>query len=370
MKILVELLRQYSSDCANTLGLDVREHSIAGRRVNLCFAGRRWSDLLTKALAHLAVRQGITHSNKPGLTVHLWDGSIQPRSRILGAYLTTLAEHWFEYAGPRGALLDVDGPPVWAFYHPGPDILSVIDLEEGTAFYWKRDLSALPYYEAGSPLRTLLHIWMREQAIHFVHAAAVGTASGGVLLAGKGGSGKSTTALACLGSMLKYAADDYCMAGLEQGQARAYSLYNTTKLNGAADLARFPKLAPWVWNQHRDDTEKATIFLHDHAPERLISGFPLQAILLPVVAGCGGTSLEPCSAHEALLALAPSTMAQLPASGPRDLAFIARLVKQLPCYRLLVGRDLTTVPFTITALLDSFRTTGGAESPEYVEVGP
>jgi hypothetical protein len=368
MKVLVDLLREYSSECANISGLDARPHSIADCRVNLCFAGRRWSDLLTKALIHLAVPQDVTRCHT--LTVHLWDGSIQPHSRILQAYLTTLTEHWFEYAGPRGELLDVDGPPVRGFYHPGPDILSLIDLQEDTAFYWKRDLSALPYYEVGSPLRTLLHTWMRERGIHFVHAAAVGTASGGVLLAGKGGSGKSTSALACLGSSLKYAADDYCMVSLQEGQSRVHSLYNTAKLNGDEDLARFPKFAPLVWNQHRDDAEKATIFLHDHMPERLIPGFPLQAILLPMVTTDAGTHVEPCSPREALLALAPSTMAQLPASGPQDLAFFARLVRQLPCYKLLIGRNLSTIPSTIVALLKSLCPANTLEVSECVEVGP
>lgn len=368
MKILVELLREYSQERANDLGVDIRTHAIAHCQVNLSFAGQRWSDLLTKALAHLAVRPS-EEPYRAKLNVHLWDGSAQPRNRILRAYLTTLTDHWFEYASPRGALLDVDGGRVLGFYHPGPDILSLVDLESDDAFYWKRDLSTVPYYEAGSPLRTLLHAWMRSQGLHFIHAGAVGTAAGGVLLAGKGGSGKSTSALACLESSIQYAADDYCIVGLHDDKPRAYSVYNTAKLNGDADLARFPRLTPWVWNQVRETGEKATIFLHEHVPERLIRDFPLFAILLPVVTGESGSRVEPCSAHEALLALAPSTMAQLPASGPEDLAFAGRLVRQLPCYRLFLGRDVSSISSTIASLIDSF-SAARAEYPQFVETGP
>ncbi len=353
MKILAQLLGEYSRECADALRVHRREYSIAGCSIQLSFAGERWADLLTKAIAHLPV-PGTSGSPKPRLNIHLWDGSRPARSRILQTYLSAVTQRWFEYVGPRGELLDVDGPPVLAFYHPGPDLLSVIDLDAGEAFYWKRDLSPLPYYEAGSPLRTLLHAWMRTQGIQFVHAAAVGTASGGVLLAGKGGSGKSTCALACLNSKLKYAGDDYCMVGWNGpgGQPWLHSLYNTAKLTGDADLARFPQFAPWVWNRERQADEKATFFLHEHLPGRLIRGFPLRAIVVPIVTGGVSTRLEPCSAREVLLALGPSTLAQLPASGPEDLACVGTLVRSLPSYKLLVGTDLSQIPAAIEGLLN------------------
>ena len=89
------------------------------------------------------------------------------------------------YTGPRGELLNLHGGSVLAFYHPGPDILNIVDVEADLGFLWKRDLSPLPYYEAGSPMRALLHGWMRKQGVQFVHGGAVGTESGGVLLAGR-----------------------------------------------------------------------------------------------------------------------------------------------------------------------------------------
>lgn len=354
MKVLVELLREYSAQSAEACGVDRRLFRIAGCQIDLRFAGQRWSDQLTKAFSHLAVTDRASLLDAHRLTVHLWDGSNPPRNAILRAYLTQLADHWFaEYAGPRGELLDLNCPSIRAFYHPGPDILSVVDLDEDVAYYWKRDLAPIPYYEAGSPLRALLHAWMSNRGLWFIHAAAIGTESGGVLLAGKGGSGKSTSALACLDSPLRYAGDDYCVVSLDGRDARAFSLYNTAKLNGDTDLERFPQYAPWVWNPSRTATDKATIFLYDHIPDRLISEFPLRAILLPVVTSEANTRLEPCGARDALLALAPSTMAQLPASGPADMAFIARLARSVPCFRLYAGRSLEGIPASIASYLDS-----------------
>ena len=41
---------------------------------------------------------------------------------------------------------------------------------------------------------------MSDRNLQYVHAGAVGNKNGGILLVGKGGSGKSSTALACLKS--------------------------------------------------------------------------------------------------------------------------------------------------------------------------
>ena len=124
-------------------------------------------------------------------------------------------------------------------YHLGPNIFSIIDLKENLALYWVKDAQALPYYEIGSPLRTILHWWADQGAYQFVHGGAVGLPTGGVLLAGKGGTGKSTTALACLEAGLLYASDDYCLIRTDT-EPFVYSIYNTAKLRGDLDLERFP----------------------------------------------------------------------------------------------------------------------------------
>jgi hypothetical protein len=350
MKVLVDLFQEYAEQSIAAQGLEEKSFSIGGCGVRLRFAGARWSGLLTKALDHLQKRQ----PSEPGrqLTISILDGSLPQRNPLLRAYLQALVEHWWEYLGPRGELLNLHGDTVLAFYHPGPDILMIVDLEQDLGFFWKRDLSPLPYYEAGSPMRALLHAWMREQGVQFVHGGAVGTESGGVLLAGKGGSGKSTSVLSCIDSALQYASDDYCMVGCPDSKRwELYSLYNTAKLNGDSDLAKFSALAPHVWNPKREPDEKATIFLNESFPHKLIPQFPLRAILVPVITGQVDTRIEPCGEGAALMALGPSSLAQLPASGPRDLTAIAQVVRGSPCFRLKLGTDLTQIPCAIGQLL-------------------
>ena len=353
MKALVDFFQEYAEQSVAALGLEEKTFSIGGFGVRLCFAGERWAGILTKALDHLATKEPAEPSRRQ-LTISILDGSLPARNPLLRSYLQTLADRWWEYTGPRGELLNLHGGSLLAFYHPGPDILNIVDVETDLGFLWKRDSSPLPYYEAGSPMRALLHGWMREQGVQFVHGGAVGTESGGVLLAGKGGSGKSTSVLACLDSCLQYASDDYCMVGSPDSKHwEVYSLYNTAKLNGDSDLAKFSGLAKHVWNPHRKPDEKAAIFLNESFPQKLIPRFPLKAILVPVITGQIDTRIEPCGEGVALMAIGPSSLAQLPASGPRDLHAIAQVVRGSPCFRLNLGTDLTQIPSAIGQLLSS-----------------
>ena len=338
MKWFSDLLRADFEDRAGAAG-EIRAFRIADRRVEFRFADRRWIAPFTRSLEHLRAAR-----EDGGLTIRVWDGETAPRNRVLRAYLFTLTNWWFQYTGPRGQLLDIHSENFAAFYDPLPGLLTVLDGDEG--FIWKRDASDLPYFEACAPARVVLHAWLRKQNAQLIHGAAVGSAAGGVLLAGPGGSGKSTSALACLDSGLRYLSDDYCVV---DDRFVAHSLYGAAKLVGDEDLGRFPELS--VWNTNREPGEKAALFVHEQRAEKLIDRFALKAILVPQVTGARDTSLEPCTQSEALQALAPSTMAQLPASGAADLKFMSQMVRKLPCYRLRVGTELAQIPRAIETLL-------------------
>lgn len=234
------------------------------------------------------------------------------------------------------------------YFYMGDNVL-MMDSKSALAIFWIRDARQLPYYESGAPLRTLLHWWLSNHGRQFVHAAAVGTAKAGVLLAGKGGSGKSTTVLACLDSPLVYASDDYCLLTTEPAPY-VYSLYSSAKLD-ADNIHRLPHLASAISNADRLDTEKALLFLHEHCPEKIVSGFPVRAILLPRVTGRPGTTLTPASPITALKALAPSTLFQLPGAGHSAFQVMSKFVKQVPCYHLELGTDLAQIPEVILGLL-------------------
>ena len=89
-------------------------------------------------------------------------------------------------------------------------LLNLWHTERRIGLYWTLDSDTLPTYEWAAPLRTQLHWLGSHHGLQLTHAAAVGLNGRGLLLAGKGGAGKSTTSLACWNAGWQFVSDDYC----------------------------------------------------------------------------------------------------------------------------------------------------------------
>jgi hypothetical protein len=323
---------------ANRSGHLQHQIEIGECRARLCFAGDGLIRAVVPALKHLTSQQPFVD----GLTVLIWDSATTavPMPRPPWNWSTRRA---------RGELPDYDDGTIRVAFHPEPGIFSMFHVERNLAVYWIRDARDVPYYEAAAPLRTILHWWMSTHDRQLVHAAAVGTADAGALIVGRGGSGKSTTALACIASGLAYASDDFCLVGAAPSPC-VWSVYNTGKLD-AAGLQRIPALVPLVHNAPFLESEKAVIYFHEHYPERIASVLPIRTILLPRITGLRDTTSAPVGPAEALKALAPSTLFLLAGAGRSSLRIMAGIVNRVPCYRLDLGTDLSQVPRIITSLI-------------------
>jgi hypothetical protein len=101
----------------------------------------------------------------------------------------------------------------------------------------------LSLYERGKPLHYLLSLWHNDRGTFVTHGALVARGDAGVLLAGAGGSGKSTTTAAC--SSADFACvGDYCI-GLERrpdGTFAGHGLFASIWLDDDA-LSRLPRFA-------------------------------------------------------------------------------------------------------------------------------
>ncbi len=325
-----------------------RYFDVAGQTICLRFAGPALIPQVTPAMDHIAAAPTST----PSLTICLWD-CVSTRTKmplLVSSLIQTLQQGWYDTLSPRREIKGYHGDRIRTIFHYGPSILTLMDTRQDLAIYWLHDAEALPYYEKGYPFTTILNWWMENQELQCVHAAAVGTAGGGVLLPGKSGSGKSTTALTCLNSALSYVSDDTCVV-TGCPQPYAYSLYNTAKLVSEEDIARLPHLAATVINPNRIDGEKAMILVNRHYPEKIVKGFPIKAVLTLLVTGKPETKLRPATAGTALKALAPSTIMQLPGAGQKALRLISMLLRQVPCYVLELGTDLPRIPEVIADLL-------------------
>ncbi|HSE18860.1 MAG TPA: hypothetical protein VLB46_17510 [Pyrinomonadaceae bacterium] len=320
-----------------------RRFLIGGYLVRLSFSGPALLSL-TRALEHLASDDQAT----PDLTICLWDSESTGQRMI--------SRPWQESAFlARGVIQGYNTERIYTAFQHGSGAVSVLDQERSLAVFWAPD-HKLPYWEYGSPVRTILHWWLLSQGLQLVHAAAVGNATGGVLIGGKGGSGKSTTALACLESNLFYAGDDYTLLGLEPRPV-VHSLYNSAKLN-SDHARRFPALLPKIANPERLADEKALLFVNEHYAAKVATRLPVRAILLPRVTGLAETRYKRVSVAMALAALAPSTIFQLPRAGNEALKFLAAFARHLPCFSLEVGTDLAAIPPAIEKILAQIDSAG------------
>jgi hypothetical protein len=324
---------------AKAAGLHQRTFDLGGHRIEMQFAGTKLLDPMTRALAHCAARA----DGPAELRVCFFD------TESTGTAMAPPAWSRDQYTG-GGEIAGFCDERVETSYQPGWDVFQCLDRERKVALYWTPSWRLLPWWEVSFPLRVILHWWLRDTELQPVHAAAVGNADGGVLIAGPCGAGKSTTALSCLGSRLQYAGDDYTLARVEPAPY-VHCLYNTAKLDPQG-LERFPHLAASVANRDRLDREKAMLFLYESHPAALIGGFPVRAVVVPEVTGRRDTAVELAAQSLAMLALAPTTTRHLPAARARTVAKLIRLTKSAGCYKLLVGTDLAQIPMALTSLVE------------------
>lgn len=349
---LLDRLDQSFTDDAGTAGGMLKQwYEIGGEAICVRTIPEQDSERLRPALRHLTLPEA--PATGAGLTISAWNGGMPSAPPMLANLLRRLRTNWCTECGPRGEVLELHSSEISAIYNAGPNVLTVLDFGRNRGWLLKLDDVAFPYWEVGSPFRFLLHEWFAARGLQYVHAAAVGTEKGGVLLVGKGGSGKSTTALLCAAAGLQYAGDDYCL--IDPSRERIYSLYNTGKLKGPEDYARLPELKGLSTNSdsfERGGDGKGVYFLDEIWPDRVVAGMPLRAIVVPRITGQAATRVEPCPPFDALVAMLPSTIAQLPAATNEDCDRMVALAEKLPAYLLHLGTDIHGIPAALTTLLN------------------
>ena len=299
---------------------------IADSVVRLSFAGAALEPIILPALQHLRIQD----APEPDLDIHLW--SLRQTGSALKPPPWELVD--FHERGNTRAWHD---ERFTLSYDRRTDIFSAVDSVVRRAVYWTRDSETLPNYTSAAPMHRLLQGWLRTRGAHLLHAAAIGNREGALLLAGRSGSGKSTTSMLAFDSDLLYAGDDFALvrAGPEP---LVYGLYSSAKLNRDG-LDRMPALWPHVSNPSRLEIEKALAFLGDSDEVNLLDRAPLRAIALPHVAAREDTVATPVSPLAAYRAIGPDTAFTILGDGRHLLATIRDLVKSVPCYELALGSD-------------------------------
>jgi len=310
---------------------------LAGHVIRLEFAGPELVPLLTPAFAHLACAPVA----EPALTICLWDDASTGVSTPGPPSATSIAGTQF-----------IDGSEVKLAWDMTSDALTGFDQPRRLGLWRYPNVKMAEEIEPAAPARKIIHWWASSLGLQLVHAAAVGTPGGGVLLVGRSGSGKSTTSLSCIGSALGFAADDYCLLSFPpEGPPLVHSVYATGKADSDS-VGRLPGHLRDAFAHARPcSASKLVLSLAATFPEALLRSFPLRAVVFPHITDRDtSATLEPISALHALRAVAPSTIFQMPGDRAAGLSRLAAAVRAVPCHRLLLGPDPTDAHPLLLAL--------------------
>ena len=323
-------------------------YRICGLPVRLLSVGPAPLDIVDRAIRHLRLAGAPAATTaapvEASLTVLLFDGAdtsvpVPPPPGRLEDFTA------------RGDILGFNTDRIKAAFQPFGRILSAFDTERGLGICCFGAVDRVLSFEKAAPLRSMFAWWARLHGFQIMHAAVVGRSDGGLLLAGKGGSGKSNTALACLASSMAFAGDDVCAMGIEDDEPVAHSLYATARTR-PRDWVRLPFLEALSHQAvGTGEDEKALYYLLPAFARQVIRRAPVRAILLPRVGGGPSSRLQPTSQSAALMAIAPVTTTLLPDAGPEIFEAVGRLVRRVPCYELQLGTDVAALQATLTNLL-------------------
>jgi hypothetical protein len=313
-------------------------YRICDTSVCLSFAGEALVRHITPAFSHLRISEIET----PDLTICLWDSASTNTSMAPPPW----KRDRYTY---RGDIWGYNSSRIKTAFHWIEFSLNLLDIETNTGLFWVEHTESLPFWVNASPLRTLMHWWMEKNGCQLVHAAAIGTKNGAVMVTGKGGTGKSTTALSCLKAGFFYLGDDYIVTRLKP-EAVAYSLYNTAKLN-ADHAENFSEFSRLISNPKASEGEKAVMFLYPEFGGQIIEAMPLKAVIVPCVTDRNESRVTKISFENVLRAASFTAMTQLPGAGIKTYEFFNQLSASLPCFNLELGRDLVHIPVMISDLL-------------------
>jgi hypothetical protein len=320
-------------------------YRIGPMAVTVRTAGAALRRLLSPALAH-AKSEAIATKER-GWTIYAVDGHAtgEPPPAEWTLPIKSFDNQLRVHADKDGRVLAAD---------PDRGLWSMADIPTKQGLYWVRDANALPDWEPGGPYRLLLHVAAQAEGLQLVHAAAVETAGRGILLAGPGGSGKSTTTLALIMNGAATAGEDFIM--LEPGTPPvAHALYDTLKLTGMA-TALYPEVMTAAVNPLRPVSEKARIHLSEVMPTQLRPAMELHAVMSLRLGHGARTRIHFCGPMAAMRALSPSSAFLLRVNRNETLARVSALARSLPAFEVELSGDPIEAAQAITAFASEIPT--------------
>lgn len=236
---------------------------------------------------------------------------------------------------------------VWA---AGPlPVLSIYDYRGQRGLIWLAGGRA-PAWELSRPACPLLNAAVRDSPWTVCHAAAVGRRGRMLLLAGPGGAGKTTAAVACFQAGWDYAGDDFVLVQRDTGIVEP--LYSSARLRddiaGAFGSLIARKRAT---SCEFGETKHELNLLKAAAAERLRGGC-IAAVLLPRRSGATSVSFTPATRGDLFHSLFMVTNQGAPAPLRQHAQKLVGLAPGRPIVAVDTATDPAAIPAAFSQFLD------------------
>lgn len=193
---------------------------------------------------------------------------------------------------------------------------------------------------------------LRHQGLYTIHAAALEKHGRGILISGNSGRGKTTSSISLLRSGYHYLSDDHPL--IQDAGTDVEVLPFPTKINVTqATIAFFPELVGVPDHVPHPGSRKWSFHAEDLYPTSIGERCRPAMVLFPHVVDAPHSHLELLSKRRALELLLPQALLVFdPDVAGREFQVLAKLARQVDCYRLHFGRDIFDLPNLLTPLLE------------------
>lgn len=318
------------------------DFSLAGLSIRLSFAGDSMPKVIIPALAHLLHNAS---DGDPEFTVLIWDthSGKAKLPRFSGK---------IEDIKLRGEIEGLNSERFYAAHFSHANLLSLYDSKRKLGIICTSNPFHFPAFELACPLRGIISWILQSSERALVHAAAIGTDNGAVLLGGDSGAGKSSTALRGLLNNMLYFGDDICGIENHGSTSIVHSIYSSAKVH-KYDESKFSGLISSKANiSGMEAYEKEIYFLSPNFDAQLRPSSPIKAILIPDQTG-GPIRMEAISQGLIVNVISASTNSLLPRSGIDTITTIANAARNVPCFKFHLGPDPQEVAPAIADFLKS-----------------
>ncbi|MBE6963740.1 MAG: hypothetical protein E7443_03945 [Ruminococcaceae bacterium] len=303
---------------------------VCGRLLELCFEDRDMRDAAMRSVQSHVVQEAGT----PDAVFFYWYGV---STEILPEEMTQRPGVW-ESRDDTG-LLKVSEAQMYG-----------VDTVRRHFYFTRQKPDTVDYAVYGHTLVGLVSRWASESDLILLHAAAVGAGGKGVLVVGRGGSGKSTFSVSCMTEGMDFVSDDYTLISAS-GSLRAMPIYTTVAVN--PDMyARLPSLGePSVPPDAEWCNGKLQFFIPG---ERFAPELEIGAVVMPVIGPDDGEpAIRPIAPGAAMVQMLHTSAIQV--SRNRDAALVRQMAQRLsglPVYEMRMSRDLKKNPAALRRFIE------------------